>query len=228
MAKLFSALTVIWLVVFGLLPTGSYLMHTLESRFPEPQELPQDIDGIIILGGALNVLRTSQYNTISLNDNAERLTVLLRLKEAYSSLPIIFTGGAGKFGYPDLSEADMIKPLLNKLVADPDLLIYENNSRNTYENALFTRQIIDRMVGRKWLLITSARHMPRSVGAFRHQNIDVVPYPVDYRSLPDFRFSLSSNPITSMTGFRTPLHEWLGLFAYYLTDKSSELFPSPK
>ncbi len=226
--KLFCTLAFLFYFVVGMLPIAEYALNTLENRFPQVTELPQDVDGIVVLGGAINVLMSDERNELSVNDNVERVLSLVHLTKAYPDVPIIYSGGPGLIGRPDLNESDMIEPLLKELVAPGNKLHFEKRSRNTHENAVFTKEMIDQIGDGKWLLVTSATHMPRSVGAYRLQGIDVIPFPVAYLTSQNFSFSLSLLPRSGLGSFRSALHEWLGLSVYYFTGKTTEFFPAPK
>ncbi|NVK17956.1 MAG: YdcF family protein [Methylocystaceae bacterium] len=226
-AKLFCGAALAFYLVLGIVPLGNYLKAELENRFPVPQELPKEIAGIIVLGGVLDVYTSDQRGALQLNGNIERLTSLYDLGELYPDVPIVFTAGAGLMGRPDLKESLMMKPVLEQIVPNAKRLILETESRNTYENALFTKEMIQDQGDGLWLLVTSARHMPRSVACFRAQGVNILPYPVDYHTSPNMHYSVLLNPREGLGVLRGALHEWLGLLAYYLTDKTHEFFPSP-
>jgi uncharacterized SAM-binding protein YcdF (DUF218 family) len=104
----------------------------------------------------------------------------------------------------------------------------ERNSRNTYENAVFTKALAAPKPGERWLLVTSAYHMPRSVGLFRKAGFAVEPYPVDWRvgrGADIFAFTNIAGDGLGRTD--TAMREWIGLVAYRLTGKTSELLPGP-
>ncbi len=104
----------------------------------------------------------------------------------------------------------------------------ERRSRNTWENAEFSKAIAAPKNGERWLLVTSAYHMPRSVGIFRKVGFAIEPYPADWQlggAADLLRFSVSSVEGLEHTGLA--LREWMGLFAYWVTGKTSELFPGP-
>ncbi|SCA55189.1 conserved hypothetical protein [Candidatus Terasakiella magnetica] len=223
----FCSSALVFYIVFGMLPIGGGLLTTLENRFSKPVQMPKQVDGLVVLGGFLNVFITDARQDYSFNGNIERATSLLHLSKQYKGSPVLFTGGAGLIGHPELNEAQMLKSFLPDVVSADTQLIFENASRNTFENALFSKELIEKKGGGKWLLITSARHMPRAVGAFRKQNIDVIPYPVDYITSGELSNEVSFFPRNGLGTFGVALHEWLGLLAYYLTDKTSELFPAP-
>ena len=71
--------------------------------------------------------------------------------------------------------------------------------------------------------------MPRAVGAFRRAGFPVEAYPVDWRTRgpEDLArpFRIASDGLKRTD---TAAHEWVGLFVYWITDRSSELFPGPR
>ena len=102
----------------------------------------------------------------------------------------------------------------------------ERRSRNTEENAQFSRVIAAPKSGERWLLVTSAFHMPRSVGLIRKAGFAVEPYPVDWRvgtsaDLVSFR----KYAIDGLTNADVGVREWMGLAAYRLAGKTSEFLP---
>ncbi len=165
---------------FGFLPGGNVLVLPLEQRFatrvpPVPQE---KISGIILLGGFEDGSVTESRGGLALNESAERLTETLRLARALPDAKVVFTGGSGS-----LFGGEGIGPDIRKIFIDagiePSRIVIENDSRNTYENATLTKAILRPTPQDRWLLVTSAFHMPRSVGVFRKAGFDVIPYPVD-------------------------------------------------
>ena len=81
----------------------------------------------------------------------------------------------------------------------------------------------------RWLLVTSAHHMPRSIGIFRKAGFPVEAHPVDFRTRG---WQDLDGPFGSLAAglARTDaaMHEWAGLFVYWLTERTSELFPGPR
>jgi len=101
-------------------------------------------------------------------------------------------------------------------------MTFEAKSRNTWENGLFTRDLVKPKPGETWL------HMPRSVGIFRHLGFDVIPYPVAYRTFGDERdFLLPTSMIDKVIMLDYSVREWIGLLAYRLAGKTDTLFPAP-
>ncbi len=223
-------LTLLSIVGFAVMayPVGDWLMQPLETRFPPPATLPQDIDGIIVLGGAENLKLSSGWNSAEVGDSAERLFAAAQLSREYPSLPVIYSGGSNLVQMPDLdSEGRVSMTLLTQVGIDPARIINESRARNTFENFVMIKPLLPEADG-QYLLVTSAFHMPRSVGIARKQGVDVIPYPVDYRSnKPDLRywdFALFSHLEVLEVAWR----EWLGLTAYFITGKTSAWLPAPR
>ncbi|HEY8126166.1 MAG TPA: YdcF family protein [Methylocystis sp.] len=220
----FSALALL-LMAFG--PLGWLLASPLEARFPPP---PNDLaapDGIIVLGGTIDERLSASRNRAALVDAAERLTAPIALKRKYPRARLIFTGGSAALRGSPYSEADAVQQFWREIGLDQGDILYEGRSRNTYENAVFTRELLPPKLGARWLLVTSAIHMPRAVGVFRQAGFDVVAYPVDYRTSGDswVEFPRSATKALGLVEFVA--HEWAGLAAYRLTGKSDALFPAP-
>ncbi len=215
------------LLLLTLLPIGGWLLLPLENRFPAPQSLPETASGIIVLGGSTSPGLTQMRNQPVLNDNSERLLAFASLARQYPRSRLVFTGGFGTLEPDQLREADVARQVLTSLGFGGRAIIFERESRNTFENARNLVKTIDPQSGETWLLITSARHMPRAVGSFRNVGWKVTPYPVDYRTSGSFGFSLGLRLGSNLGALSVALHEWLGLLAYYLMERTPTLFPGP-
>ena len=133
----------------------------------------------------------------------------------------------GAQGAPE-ADADTAPRMLIALGVASDRLVLENQSRNTHENAVFTRDLLQPESTQSWLLITSAFHMPRSVSLFRRAGFTVVPWPVDYRTTGDERPGFAQdNAIDSLTNTTIAIREWVGLVAYRVTGRTDSVFPAP-
>ena len=225
--KLLSLAAVIAVAV-SVLPLGHWLVRPLEDRFPVLTSLPQRVDGIIVLGGVVSQAITQSRGQVAVSGAVERLTEMARLARHYPEARLVFTGGSGDLFRQDLKEADVIAPFLETLGLDPSRVVTENQSRNTHENAVLTRALMSPLDGETWILITSASHMPRAVGCFRQAGWPgVTPFPVDY----GFEAGVTGRPpfnlASGLAALGGGLHEWLGLFFYWLTDRSEALFPGP-
>ena len=157
-----AATGAVLLVAITFLPIPNLLLATLEDRFPLPQQLPQHVDGIIVLGGAIDPVETAARGIPSLNEAAERMTAFVKLARLYPMAEKVFTGGSGTLKHAKMSEADVARMLFGDLGLESGQIIFEDKSRNTYENALFSKQLIHPEPNQIWILVTSAAHMPRA------------------------------------------------------------------
>ena len=216
------------LLAIGVLPVGALLIAPLEDRFPPP---PADMAapyGVIVLGGALDPALGEARGQPILVDGAARLTEAVVLARRFPGARLVYSGGNGSLIHDDPPEAAAAGRLLVALGVDPARLTLEDRSRNTEENARFTRDLVRPEPGQVWLLVTSAFHMPRSMGLFRKAGFDVVADPVDYRSYGGLRdFGLRADAARGLSLFDLAVHEWIGLAAYRLSGKIDALFPAP-
>ncbi len=226
-----TLLTVLMLIALlaVFLPVHLWVAGPLEQRFPQTQ-LPSTVDGIIVLGGAVDELVTASSGQATLNNAAERMTEAVALARRYPLARLVFSGGSSLVNQNDLSlslkEADVARQLFENLGIYKLRLEFESESRNTWENAVNTKKMVQPQEGETWLLVTSAQHMPRSIGIFRKVGWNVLPYPTDYRVIPGKR--------QANVGFSEKLQiidsaakEWLGLVSYYLLGRTSAVFPKP-
>lgn len=219
------SLCVLLLVVIGFLPVGEWLLAPLENRFSANTALPAEADGIIVLGGAIAPTRSQAWNQVQLGAGADRMTNFVYLANLYPGAQLVFTGGNGSVLQQDFKEADSAQTLLNQLALEDRAIIFESESRNTAENAVNSMALVNPTPDQNWILITSAFHMPRSVGVFCAQDWPVTPYPVDYYSergrLWRIEFAFADN----LSELRTAIREWVGLVAYRVTGRSAQLWP---
>jgi len=223
-----SAVTVVFMAIAAL-PIGSWLLSPLEDRFAGPGVPPAQVYGIIVLGGSRSLGKSIARDQVVLNGNSERLTMMATLARRYPRARLVFTGGSNRlFSRPE-READIAHRLLVELGVDTARLLLERESRNTWENATNSFDLVKPLPGQTWLLITSARHMPRAMGAFRKAGWQIQPYPVDYRtSGRGSWFRIRWNFYSGMSGLRHGLHEWIGLIVYWALDRSDDIFPGPR
>lgn len=228
LGKLLAATGFVALVVLGFSPIGYALLLPLEERFPR-RELPTgQIRGIIFLGGFEDPSVSHARSALILNESAERLTEAVLIARAFPDAKIVFTGGASEIFMRSPSGASAVGGFLEAAGIPAERIVLEDRSRNTYENAIETGKLVDPKPGEHWLLVTSAWHMPRAVGTFRHAGFDVIPWPTDYRTRGTQDFLLLSDKLTE--GLRrtdTAVREWIGLIAYWLLGRSEALFPAP-
>ncbi len=222
-----AALSVAALAIVGFTPFSALLVRPLEDRFPRP-DLATAPTGIIVLGGAVDEGVTRRRGLPALNEAAERMTEAVALARRFPQARIAFTGGSGRLSALETTEADVARAFFLAQGLPEERLTFENRSRDTWENAVFTRDLLRPKPGETWVLVTSAMHMPRSVGIFRKVGFPVVAYPVDYRTGggPGDFFGLRRMGATINDADQAS-HEYLGLLAYWIAGKSDALFPGP-
>lgn len=223
---LFSCAAFYILVMFG--PLTQWLLVPLEKRFsPYTNDISHlPYSGIIVLAGGEQLDLSARHHQVSLSDAAERLLEAAKLARLFPDLPVIYSGGIQIKN--SISETDIAHKFFQEAGIDPKRIRFEGQSYNTYSNALQVKKLIAENETAPWLLVTSAFHMPRSVGAFRTAGIKIQPYPVDYRST--LSYSLSSRPDAgkNLQNLDYAFHEWLGLVVYYIRGYNDTLFPSLK
>ncbi len=221
-------LCLVTLLTIGATPIGAWMIEPLEDRFPPP---PADMPapyGIIVLGGAIDDEMGLARGQVSLGEGAERLTQTVILSRRFPDARVVYTGGNNSLHGAESNEATDARKLLTALGVDPQRIAIETASRNTDENARFTRDKLQPTATQRWLLITSAWHMPRSMGLFRRAGFNVTAFPVDYRSTGgkgDWQFN--NGPMRGLRIFDVAAHEWTGLFFYWLSGRTDVLFPAP-
>ena len=220
---------VLTLVVAGIMPLSSILLIPLEDRFARADlATGGPIDGIVVLGGGEDARVTHHRQTPTLNDAGERLTEAMSLARRFPAARIVFTGGATEILGKATHGADAAELFFREQGLDLRRLTLERQSRNTHENVVLTKALVAPLPGQRWLLVTSAFHMPRSMGCFRQAGWDVLPWPVDYRTAgPLERLELFANPVDGLRRLDFTLKEWVGLAVYRLTGRSNALFPGP-
>jgi uncharacterized SAM-binding protein YcdF (DUF218 family) len=220
--------SLILLALIGLSPIGNALIVPLENRFPAWDDSRGAPHGIVVLGGAITPDVSHARNSVALNEAGERLTEVAKLAKRYPDARIVFSGGSAAVLFDERPEAEFALRLLEDLGLPRGRVIAEDKSRNTVENARFSRELAQPKPGERWVLVTSAYHLPRAMGVFRNVGFPVEAYPVDWRTRGSGDML---RPFATLgDGLRrtdTAVREWLGLVAYWLAGHTPELFPGP-
>jgi uncharacterized SAM-binding protein YcdF (DUF218 family) len=225
--KLVTA-AVVLLAICGFSPLGKWVLYSLESRFPPWTAANGAPDGIVVLGGSIDPVLSAAHGGAVVKGAADRMIAAAALAHRYPNARIVFTGGSASLVPDEAREADYVIGLFESLGISRQRLTIERQARNTRENAEFSKAIALPKSGERWLLVTSAYHMPRSVGLFRKAGFAVEPYPVDWRV--GGGADLRNIEIVSADGLANVdigVHEWIGLVAYWVAGNTSEFFPGP-
>jgi uncharacterized SAM-binding protein YcdF (DUF218 family) len=216
LARRLGVLAFALFIVFGVLPVGQVAVHYLETRYAAPDPMPARVAGVIVLGGALDTAQGRVHGAPQLLASADRINTFVALARKYPSAKLVYTGGIGDLSQKGVPEGGMIRDVLKDYGYFPAWrLSVEDQSRTTAENAALTKAMVNPKPGQTWLLVTSAWHMPRALGAFRAAGWDVVPVPADYLTGGDTHPDFLGN----MTLSQLAAKEVLGIAAYALTGK---------
>jgi uncharacterized SAM-binding protein YcdF (DUF218 family) len=201
------------LVMLAVFPVAAWLSLPLEDRYPSPMP-PEHVDGIVVLGGVIDGPLSAARGQTVITEGSERLTATLALAQRYPEARIVYSGGEGTLLPEGYAEADAAVAFFTGLGVPRQRLVIENRSRNTWENAVYSRAVAQPKPGETWLLVTSAWHMPRAAGCFRKLGWHVLPWPVDYHTAPG-RLVLGFALGEHLAALDLVTKEWVGLAAYW-------------
>ncbi len=204
----------------GFTPLADLALHPLEQRYARPEQLPQSVQGIILIGSAQNTQLTEAYGTAHMGGDAQTMTEFAALARHYPHARRVFSGGSGRLFPGKTTEARVVQLFFQEQGLDPASLVLEERSRTTYENALLSHALVRPKKGESWLLVTAAFHMPRSIAVFHKAGWSVIAWPVAYRTLPHLGWDSVDTPTVQFEKLQLALHEWIGLAAYRITGRS--------
>lgn len=224
--RLAALLLILGVLVVATKP-AQWVARPLENRFPHPS-WPACVDGILMLGGGEKPLITEARGVPEIEASAPRLFAAVELLRRYPAAQLIFSGGSGDPLAPEPTEASTVKAVLEQLGVDLNRVRFEDKSRNTWENEVNSMALAQPRPEQRWVLVTSALHMPRAVGIARRLGWAMLPWPVDYSTLPDETLHSEGHFGKYLDEISIAWREWLGLAAYRLSGRSAALFPAPE
>lgn len=216
------------LLVIGFFPVGEWLIAPLENRFTSNAALPGEVDGIVVLGGAISPRLSNIWQQPELGGGADRLTNFLYLARLYPNAQLVFTGGSGSVTKQEFKEAEMARILFDQLGLAERAIVFESESRNTSENARNSRELVSPEDDENWLLITSAFHMPRSIGVFCQEGWSAQAYPVDHYSQKGHLLRINFSFGENLSVLGTAVREWVGLTASRLSGRTDRFLPGER
>jgi uncharacterized SAM-binding protein YcdF (DUF218 family) len=216
-----------WYALVFATPIAAWLTVPLETRFARPAALPGPVTGIVVLGGAVDQELTQRHGIPALNGAAERMTEAVALARRHPEARLLFTGGSASLVPGGPTEADTARMLFTDLGLPGRQLVFESESRNTHENAVLSHRLAQPKPGETWLLVTSASHMPRSMGVFRQAGWTITPWPVNYTTMGRYGLDYFGPFPTRLNQAEWALREYVGLVAYRLMGRTDSLFPGP-
>jgi uncharacterized SAM-binding protein YcdF (DUF218 family) len=229
LGRKFVSASAVLLAICGFLPLGNMLLYPLEQRFPPWDDTRGAPDGIIVLGGSIDPELSAAHRTTVFKGSVDRIVAAAALAHRYPNARIVFSGGSANLVSDDSAkEADYAVSVFERLGIAKNRLTMERRSRNTQENAEFSKALVAPKAGERWLLVTSAFHMPRSIGVFRRAGFAVEPYPADWRTGGRIdRLGFTTFASEGLDHTDSALREWMGLAAYRVSGKTDAFFPGP-
>jgi uncharacterized SAM-binding protein YcdF (DUF218 family) len=208
----------------SVLPVGDWLLKPMEDRFPA--EKLDRVDGIILLAGDEDPFLTQSRFQPALGDTAHRYIAFAGLAQEYPKARLVFAGGNNALlQRSTLSNGDVARMALKDVGVFPERVTFEDTSRNTYENAVFSHALVKPQAGQKWLLVTSASHMPRALTTFRKAGWPVFPAPTDFYTAKSAPRLVDFNPLRHMREMNIAFHEYAGLLEYWALGRIDKLWP---
>ncbi len=215
---LVTRIGVVLLLAVLLLPLDDLALRPLEDRFPPPPPLA-GVNGVVVLGGAVDELVSPDRGTPSLTPAASRLVAMAALARTWPAATVIFAGGPGLVDPGPTVEADIVREMLPALGLAAGRVLFDRRSRTTEQNAIEARRLVEPKPGQCWLLVTSAQHMPRGMAAFDAVGWPMTPWPVGYTTRRD-RFTWIETPAARIGRIDSAAHEWIGGLVFRLRHPS--------
>jgi uncharacterized SAM-binding protein YcdF (DUF218 family) len=225
--KVLVGLSALGFVLFAVAPIGPAMLLALEERFPRPAQLPDRIDGILLLGGAVEPALSLSFGETVFNSAVARVLGAVSLARRHPEAKLVLVSGEGGFFPVGYSEARATLGFVVDEGIAPARILLEEKSRSTHENAVYTKELFRPAPGETWVLVTSAYHMPRAVASFRGAGWSVIPYPVDFKVDPRTGLNPNFNLLDGLTASTLAGKEWTGLVSYRVMGWTRELFPAP-
>jgi uncharacterized SAM-binding protein YcdF (DUF218 family) len=230
LGRLLVCLAALLSLAVAMFPLGQMALRPIEDRFPPRATLPPRIDGILVLGGVIDyyVIGKRGVPSSQLAAGSPRLDAFIELARRYPAARHVFTGGSIELIDGKDTEADVVRRIFARIGLDTTRIIFENQSRNTFENAMLSLALIKPEPEETWLLITSARHMPRAIGTFRKAGWPhLLAYPIDFATDPNQPFESAFRLGHNLNFLSEAIREYIGLAYYYKLGRTDALFPSP-
>lgn len=176
---------------------------------------PESYDAVIVLGGFSTY--NENFDRINFSNSTDRFLQGLRLVKNGVAPFMIVTGGSGSITFADHKEGDRVRTYLKGIDIADSLYVIENESRNTYENAVNTARILkEKSPNGKYLLVTSGYHMRRALGCFAKAGLNCDPYSVDMQG-GEGRASIDYFIVPDvgvLNDWNVLVHEWMGCVMY--------------
>ena len=218
-------LSLLLAVIPSFFPLTQWLASTLETRVTVPNPLPESVDGILVLGGSVDWGVSQAWEQLSTNGTGERLMAANALAERYPEAKLVFTGIFKQI----IPQEFLATSTDSALFTGPEYagreIIFIGEARSTYEEALLSIEQLEPRPDERWMIVTSAWHMPRALETFRTQGWSLLPYPADHKSLSKVRLSPSLDIMGNLDDLDEMVREWGALIIYNRTGRTERFLP---
>lgn len=204
---------------FAIIPIGLWSFEALENRFPNENTIPSTAKGMILLGGSFDPWVTPARGVTAYNLAAGNFIRFIQLAKEHPHLQLVYTGNA--------FETETAKKEFKAFGIDPSTVHFAEPAKDTRENALRAKELLNPNPQDQWVLVASAYHIPRAVGLFRKVGFNVIPYPVDYHTPGNYEPAFFIGLKLNLDAWQVSSREWLGMLANYLMGRSDRLFAEP-
>lgn len=216
LAALVATSALVWLLFWSLPASTLWAGGRLEQLYPyrEPASVPQ-AQAIVVLGGVTAGGRHNWFEPIDSDQAVHRVDTAAALYREHRA-PYVVVSGAALEG--NVSEAQIMANALQRLGVPSEAILKEENSYTTYENALYTAELLRKRRMDDIILVTSALHMPRAMAVFREQGILPIPAPSPPQiTVPSSTgFSFWQPSLKVLDASRSIIKEYVGMLVYWL------------
>lgn len=220
-ARTVALVVLVWAAVTAF-PVAAWLAAPLEARHPLPSTLPADVDGIVVLGGAVDVRASAERGQLTLGGTAERMIAGAALARRYPDATLVLPAVTAEAIAADFrADPSAATSFFGPTFADRRPLLLPGVASTYDEATTFLRRVAPR-TGSTWLLVTSAWHMPRAWATFATAGIETVPYPVDaLGAAPRFGWDTLPGAASRLADLDTVVREWGATLVYRRTGRIS-------
>lgn len=202
------------LYLFSVKPVAVFLLTPLERRHLSVNPSELKADAIVVLSGDT---RKKVFPRSDIEVHGNRVIKAIRLYKQGAAPIIVMTGGSGSLFDQNFREAVSMKKFAVEFDVPADKIIIETESRNTRENLLYTKQILNKIKAKRVILVTSASHLPRSYALFKKVGIDAVPVASDFYATDERYDPFSFIPDSSSLSLSSiAIKEYVGILVYWL------------
>ncbi len=215
-SKACLVLALLWLMLFGTSPLPNALIRFLEAQYRPVSPLPQ-VDAVVVLSGMV-VLEKSALHNIEFNESVDRILAGIMLMKQGAGDYLILAGGSGSLYNQRTSEARLLRQFAIESGVPEEKILIDSSSRNTHENAVNTKALLEKHGLTDMILITTASHLPRAMGCFKKLGLNPIPYGVDFHAAvsPEYHLQDFIPGASNLRRTSYILHEYVGLLMYKL------------